>query len=305
MLVAMAFQRKWVSDSNLDKLWNETIEKKEANKQRRSPDFCKEAILSETLKRISSEMLMRRFSSTVLDMEQDFDGDDSVAVISEIDGLSTCEGIQMTADVIYGSKKVSAEKENAFPSVESSEKLSMPQINTDEGGTLTDMSDVHIVHYNYPDSPKRKRNELEDDDILSSVSSQKVSSPAKRPCRLQRTCRRNKPASLYRNRSLSPVRNTSKDGLLLVTAMHVNKPGVLGANTENKDCDFVPCSDDSTHTALTPVKSVVSSISALTLGVSENHATGSMPWCLPGTNNSNDDPLELDSFFKNLKNVPS
>jgi len=48
-----------MADHNLDKLWHDTIEKKEANKQLGFPDFRKDAIFSATLNRISIELESR------------------------------------------------------------------------------------------------------------------------------------------------------------------------------------------------------------------------------------------------------
>lgn len=56
----MSIGRKWVSDTNLSKLLHETIEKKQANKQSKLPDFCKDAILSATIKKISSALLINQ-----------------------------------------------------------------------------------------------------------------------------------------------------------------------------------------------------------------------------------------------------
>jgi hypothetical protein len=58
------------------------------------------------------------------------------------------------------------------------------------------------------------------------------------------------------------------------------------------------------HTVLSPVKSVVSSISSLTLE-SEAHwsSVTTDSWCLPVAQPEHTDPLEIDSFFYKLKKV--
>lgn len=302
MIATMAFQRKWVSDSNLDKLWHETLEKKEANKQRRSPDFCKEAILSATLKRISSEMIMRRLSTPSCDIEADMETEkQTITMLSRVtcdSSFEADEGIKISAsmncDDLDNEEYTNNEKENDFSFVE--EFLPTSAEFTDICDIDHAIASVDDVQTFTPDSPKRKRNELEeDDDNLLNVPVNDLgvsSSPAKRQRRKAEQCKRN-------NLKVKPVRNRSKSPV----GGHKEKNNASRTNfLGNENREFLNKSDS----VVIPVKSVVNSISALSLEVGENwKANSSGSWCIPGKNSTHKDTLELDNFFNNLKKVSS
>ena len=291
----MAFERKWVSDTNLDKLWNDTIEKKEANKQRRSPDFCKEAILSATLKRISSEMLMRRLSSPSedIDLNSDDEDSDSITVLANVSGLMDCDehvNFEVSSEKC---DKESTESNPAAPSNDQKENCLTELCNAIE------MADIETV----PKSPKRKWSDTDDND--AEIHKPSVTcSPAKRSRPKKKSSQKNdKPLTPRRKRSQSPIcRQNSIDTECFEKTkkrlFNLPKVKIIPADDDNNSSQ----NSEINMTLLTPVRSVANSISELSIEVDEPKDDS---WCLKVAEPIHTDPLELDGFFSNLRKVTS
>ena len=291
----MAFDRKWVSDTNLDKLWSDTVEKKEANKQRRSPDFCKEAILSATLKRISSEMLMRRLSAPTVDIDLNSDDeDDTLTVLTNVAGLVDCDE---HIDIL---KRLPNEKPSSNDVVkESKHTVDDKVISISDICTAVEMTELEPV----PKSPKRKWSDTEDSDIETLIMSNQCS-PAKRSRPKARSREKNPKSSSPRHKqSQSPVPKDSTINCEKTKKRLFNLPKVK----------IIPAEEDSSSlqktemnmALLTPVRSVVNSISELSIEVDDAlKSSDNNAWCLtPEPIHS--DPLELDGFFNHLRKVTS
>jgi len=283
----MSFERKWVSDSNLDKLWHDTLEKKEANKQRGSPDFCKEAILGATLKRISSEMLMRglhgnnsndielaHLDSNTHDELSCSDIDDSLClqndVFSDVDEESDLLDYKVLQTCKL-SKMLDSDSDDTYSNL------------SNHASDLQELSDVGIC---FGESPKRRWSEVdeeneEDLDVYNSTFNDITSSPAKRFKCSERTA----------DCATSSISNNE-----LCDISHKNS-----VELTNHNCDTTATTN---HTVLSPVKSVVSSISSLSLETEAHWSSvPSDSWCLPVVSSDHTDPLEIDSFFYKLKKV--
>ncbi|CAK8677735.1 unnamed protein product [Clavelina lepadiformis] len=304
MTADMAFERKWVSESNLDKLWNETIEKKEANKQRRSPDFCKQAILCATLKRISSEMIMRRLSEPMLDI--DLNPEEGVTVLSNVTMKIDCDNDDLTFDTsmslscdkdrnekIYTELVTSNESKALFSTdTESFESIENSICNFSDSDSNVSM-DMGKMTNPGTESPKRKRNELDEDDVSVSANLGNCS-PAKRQRYKNSKPDSSSSSKRNRKRSQSPARKLN----------NVEKLRVPRIKIENVDDNSNKQKGYANGALLSPVKSVVNSISELSLGVKETWQSSSNgSWCLDEP--PHNDPLELDGFFHKLKKVTS
>ena len=296
MVCSMAFDRKWVSDTNLDKLWSDTLEKKEANKQRRSPDFCKEAILSATLKRISSEMLMRRLSSPMIDIDLNSDDeDDTLAVIASVSGVMDCD------EHISFLKSLPDEK----PVEKPCSKLTLTQnvVSTKENTlselcTAIEMAEIEPV----PKSPKRKWSDTDDTDIAPDEASVQCS-PAKRS-RPREKLKSKLLSPKHHKRSQSPVPkdNSTKCEKSKKRLFTLPKVKIIPADDDSDSAQKTELN----MALLTPVRSVANSISELSIEVDDGLKSNSgAPWCLTVTEPIHNDPLELDGFFNNLKKVTS
>jgi len=302
MLYSMAFDRKWVSDTNLDKLWSDTLEKKEANKLRRSPDFCKEAILSATLKRISSEMLMRRLSAPTVetDITSD-DEDDTLTVLTSVTGLMDCD------EQINFFKALPDEKSIEKP--ESENTVTQHRL-TDNDKKINSVSDlcaaIEMTEIEpIPKSPKRKWSDTEESDT-ETLKTPIQCSPAKRSRPKDKLREKNsKVSSPRRKRSQSPVLKDS------VTNCEKSKKRLFTL----PKVKIIPAEEDDSSSQktelnmalLTPVRSVVNSISELSIEVDDTiKSSDSDTWCLNVHSEPiHSDPLELDGFFNNLRKVTS
>ena len=293
MVCSMAFDRKWVSDSNLDKLWNETIEKKEANKQRRSPDFCKEAILSATLKRISSEMLMRQFASPSVDIDidsdDDDDDDDDDNTIQVLTNLSTVTEKEFEDINIDANDPSLSHGSNCSDFICHSMQLS----------SIDDISDFESVSR----SPKRRWSDTEGDDV-GPLNSSAPCSPAKRT-KPESSEEMSCVSPARRKRSQSPARSGCSGETLMKVQRHLNLPKVKIIPADNEASP--PPKTQLNTSLLSPVRSVVNSISELSIAVnSPIRSNESEPWCINlAPEPIHSDPLELDGFFNNLRKVTS
>ena len=307
----MAFDRKWVSDSSLDKLWNDTIEKKVANKQRRSPDFCKEAILSATLQRISSEMLTRRLSSPMVTNSIDSDDEEeSLTFLSSASSIMDCDEHKVLSDC----SSRFAKDETVF-AVTSSLTLKSKDNNPINLDNSNSKHSSNVVEMSEPDevgrSPKRRWSDTDENNQseLSTVPNSVTCSPAKRPrarIKVQNKNSKSPPSSEQSKQSKSPTFNTSKNENIAKTheqPFTLPKVKIIPAEEDTNIMQKVEVNSS----LLSPVRSVVNSISELSIEVND-----ALPprendfWCLKvAPNKIHDDPLELDDFFKNLKKVTS
>ena len=286
----MSFERKWVSDSNLDKLWHDTLEKKEANKQRGSPDFCKEAILGATLKRISSEMLMRGLHGNDSNSIQfsDIDGD---MVNGALDNSDIDNDLCLQNDVFHDEGHEASDLLN-YKVLQTCKLSKMLESDSSDTYTnlsnhVTDLQELSDVGICFGESPKRRWSDVDDEhdpdfydpSLNGHIPLSITSSPSKR-------LKYSEPTEDCTTSSLS-----NND---LCDISHKNPSQTSSYNCENPSTI--------NHTVLSPVKSVVSSISTLSLEAEAQWApVSSDSWCLPSTDHT--DPLEIDSFFYKLKKV--
>lgn len=311
MTFSMAFDRKWVSDSSLDKLWNDTIEKKVANKQRRSPDFCKEAILSATLQRISSEMLTRRLSSPMVGngFDSDDDDEDTLTFLSSVSSLMECEENLPKVFSNCSGRFAEDQNESMITSTSNSnikQQNSNVVDNLNETSKPFEMSDADAVGR----SPKRRWSDTDDntDQETSNLHNPVACSPAKRPRAKSKIRDKSSKCPDHCEQTLqiqTPASRIIKNELASkIKKRHFTLPKVK----------IIPADEDVNVTQkvevnnslLSPVRSVVNSISELSIEVNDALPPRENFWCLPvASNKVDDDPLELDDFFSNLKKVKS
>lgn len=287
----MAFQRKWVSDTNLSKLLHETIEKKEANKQRRSPDFCKDAMLSATIKKISSAM-SHIFPRTVVEKEERAPMD-----LDEKDVITENWGCGLSLDDLKKSddEKDSWEKQRDISMVIDNISTVNIAFEIEKGALTSCRSDEQILKENTCGSPKRKRHSsLEGNEYCKGELVHR--SPHKRRKRKEKKLGHvwdglgvdGEWESDDEFSSFNSIKNKQRSQSLPYLVPQVKRDSQKIVYREKKY----------------PVKSVVNSISELSITDCWGSNTNGS-WCLADKELEKSDPLELNDFFHELKSVTS
>lgn len=297
----MSIGRKWVSDTNLSKLLHETIEKKQANKQSKLPDFCKDAILSATIKKISSAMLISRKLSRS-DSSDDFSqcSDNGLGE----DALSCDDLLDKTWD---DELDTPMNLDSVEPEDMDSDMLSMSVCKSNTKWRTIRPS---LERQSSCSSPKRKRQpSSEGMEDCASYTNLETVAPHSSP-------RKKRKENFCNSKTLDPTTDYSTDCTdsniwlsndIGTTDSHcvTQENNMYGQRSKSlphltfltKEDLILPAKSD-----YTPSKSVVNSISELSIhDCLEPDKERS--WCFPNSESSNSDPLELNGFFQELKTV--
>lgn len=292
----MPFRRKWVSDTNLSKLLHETMEKKEANKQRRSPDFCKDAILSATIKKISSAMHMKAMAFP-LDSQENHEQyiEDSEPCDDGVEFMTACSdwnpGLENGGNHIINT-------ENTFDSDSGSDDFEL-SLEDRESLSFNDTMDCKVKCI----SPKRKRPASLLQQARECSNEKEIIAPHASPSKRRRKSENINHSSCFsfkKEMTSGIYRKNSKhvDGSLSDDDSHLKTKDLISLQPLNKS-DYVHSSYETTYS---PVRSMVSSISELSIrDCWKPNRNGS--WCQRDIPDS--DPLELNVFFQELKSITS
>jgi len=280
-------------DNNLDKLWFDTIEKKEANKHSNCPDFRKEAIFSATLNRLSLEMVTRAesrssslyptnnlFDSESIPMEESVNQEGFSESVPPLPQISLSD-LNALSESLHDGNKYGVEQIVKFSDA-SSTNTHPPE--KQQAHSSCELPDICLLPSpRSMSSPKRKR----DDDVTSKITEGLVK---------RRRTKLNFDSSIKEKPSNSEVSLTQK---CLTKSNH--------STTKDNECyDHIETlSTAKSTTILMPVKSMVNSISELNLGA-RSSISDDMSWC-PNTSSSQDCnvSIDLNTTFVNLKKITS
>lgn len=292
----MSIGRKWVSDTNLSKLLHETIEKKQANKQSKLPDFCKDAILSATIKKISSALLINQNLSCSENDELDSleDQNQCVSTNPNLSQNIPDEHWEDYSDIAM-----------SLDSVE----LDDMDSSTIQGSVAKTSSRWHTARPPFErqsdcNSPKRKRQPSYEgtENDSSNFTNLETVAPAASPCKKRRAdfLKSSQNHSNFvigddDDESWSEDDGEDTDSQHNAHGMHAQRSQSLPHLTFFSKDDLLSPSKNSSG-------SVVNSISELSindcLGPSEHSS-----WCFSNDDPTDSDPLELNGFFQELNTV--
>lgn len=292
----MSFERKWVSDTNLSKLLHETIEKREANKQSVSPDFCKDAILGATIKRISSAMLFKPDGAAA--EAKHASNQEHGPQVPNSDGSCDMDGVQF----LIKTDPCNLESTDRTMHIVDVECLTEKDNSCSSESDLRDITHSLTLERGYAalsNSPKRKRKPSSE----AQGASVGLSSPSKRTRQVEQLLMPDSP------------RSDCDDSCTNDQEWHISEEtslsNMLSRHRVGQRSHSLPHLSSVTHTEklvasktnkLSPLKSVVNSISGLSIrDCWEPNMDGS--WCLPQKELVDADPLELNVFFQELKSV--
>lgn len=294
----MSIRRKWVSDTNLSKLLHETIEKKEANKQSKLPDFCKDAILSATIKKISSALLTNQNPSCPETVELESLEDQNQQQIS-VDPHS-CNDISDEQWEDYSDIAMSLDNVD----LEDIDSNSM-QKPDDKSSSRWNTAHPPVEKQPVCHSPKRKRQPSHEgaEDNSNFTNLETVASPCKKRRADFLKCKSGQNQSNFivggddeswsedesESESSDSRHNSHRCGI------HAQRSQSLPHLTFFSKEDLISPSKNSSG-------SVVNSISELSI----NDCLGtSVPnsWCFSNDEPADADPLELNGFFQELSTV--
>lgn len=308
-LFIMSFRRKWVSDTNLSKLLHETIEKREANKQSRLPDFCKDAILGATIKKISSALVLDGANDSGLKGKLALEelSDKSNAINPVFDEL--CPSIQSIDKSWDDESGVDVSLHMNVDEIE--DKVLDDEMINHERLRYSDNKKQSQNEQTQCPSPKRKRQpSAEGVDGLSTevnlVSSR--SSPLKK--RREDGCDKNKSDGDFIELNVC-TKGSGRSGLLYSKSRSSNHLAFEQYRTQRSQSlphltSFVNHDNNlliPTKSNFTSSKSVVNSISELSIQDCWEGTNDNATWCLTKNEVTDSDPLELNGFFQELKSV--
>lgn len=287
----MSIGRKWVSDTNLSKLLHETIEKKQANKQRKLPDFCKDAILGATIKKISSAMLIDGKLP---------DDSESCSKSSSDDGMDSLCGVDISDKSWEDDSEIAMNLGRA--DFEDMDDVLTMSISKSDPKWRT--ARPPLERQSACNSPKRKRqpsNEGADDGC--SFADLHAVAPVLSP-------RKKRRAEFLKGKSnRSPTNCTIDDDNLLSDSdkINSNKHDTHQRRMDGQRSRSLPhlmflSSDDLIIPPKNTPTSVVNSISELSIHDCLK-PSGDSSWCFANNEPADSDPLELNRFFQELSTV--